>query len=95
MLICYPNRSKHLHLYFFNLHILLPSLNAVNLTLIPKNDKSRSMADWRPIALCNVIYKVVSKVLANRLKHVHAKCVSFEQTAFVSDKSILDRHDCF
>ena len=40
------------------------SLNATNIALIPKGTEQRSMKDWRPIALCNVLYKLLSKVLA-------------------------------
>ncbi|GAU49279.1 hypothetical protein TSUD_407190 [Trifolium subterraneum] len=66
------------------------SLNESNICLIPKCDNPTSMKDLRPISLCNVLYKLVSKVLANMLKHFLDKCVSQEQSAFVEGRSILD-----
>ncbi|GAU37962.1 hypothetical protein TSUD_269770 [Trifolium subterraneum] len=66
------------------------SLNETNICLIPKCDNPTSMKDLRPISLCNVLYKMISKVLANRLKCCLDKCVSQEQSAFVEGRSILD-----
>ncbi|GAU36575.1 hypothetical protein TSUD_362450 [Trifolium subterraneum] len=66
------------------------SLNETNICLIPKCDNPTLMKDLRPISLCNVLYKMISKVLANRLKCCLDKCVSQEQSAFVEGRSILD-----
>ncbi|MCH80176.1 hypothetical protein A2U01_0000939, partial [Trifolium medium] len=66
------------------------SLNETNICLIPKCDNPSSMKELRPIALCNVLYKIVSKLLANRLKMCLDKCISEEQSAFVEGRSILD-----
>ena len=53
-----------------------PHINSTNIALIPKGDGQTSMEDRRPIALCNVVYKIVAKVLENRLKFVLDKCIS-------------------
>jgi hypothetical protein len=67
-----------------------PGLNSTNIALIPKGESQKSMKDWRPISLCNVLYKIVAKVLANRLKPMLDKCISENQSAFVPGRSILD-----
>lgn len=59
------------------------SLNETNICLIPKCDSPKSMKDMRPISLCNVLYKMLSKLLANRLKRCMTKCVSEEQSEFL------------
>ena len=47
---------------------VLKAFNATFLTLIPKEVGAESPDKFKPIALCNVIYKIISKVIANRLK---------------------------
>ncbi|PNY14675.1 ribonuclease H [Trifolium pratense] len=66
------------------------SLNETNICLIPKCETPISMKDLRPISLCNVLYKMISKLLANRLRSCLDKCVSEEQSAFIEGRSILD-----
>ncbi|CAN1261991.1 Putative ribonuclease H protein At1g65750 [Linum perenne] len=69
---------------------LPPFINRTNIILIPKIDNPVSMKDLRPISLCSVIYRVIAKVLANRLRGVMPKLISTEQSAFIKGRSIVD-----
>ena len=53
---------------FLNNGNMHPEINHTNIVLIPKVQNPERMSDFRPISLCNVIYKIISKVMANRLK---------------------------
>ena len=68
----------------------LKSLNTTFLVLIPKKGGAEDLGDFRPISLLGGLYKLMAKVLANRLKKVIGKVVSPNQNAFVMDRQILD-----
>ena len=55
-------------LEFLNFGIMIPEINYTHLVLIPKIKSPEKMTNSRLFSLCNVIYKIISKVLANRLK---------------------------
>ena len=67
---------------FLNNGNMLLEINHTNIALIPKVKNPEKMFDFRPISLCNVIYMIMSKVLANRLKQVLPYIVSHTQSAF-------------
>ncbi|XP_076897948.1 uncharacterized protein LOC143551383 [Bidens hawaiensis] len=64
--------------------------NSSFITLIPKKKDPLSLNDYRPISLVGVIAKVISKLLANRMKVVLDSVISDQQSAFIRGKSIID-----
>lgn len=77
---------------FFQTGKMLPKLNSTNITLIPKIDNPSKVSQFRPISLCNVIYKLISKIMVDRLKLVLPKLISPFQLAFVLGHAIHDNY---
>ena len=65
-------------------------VNETLIVLIPKVQHPASLKEFRPISLCNVIYKVVAKCLVNRLRPILDEIISPEQSAFVPGRMITD-----
>jgi hypothetical protein len=66
------------------------SLNATFIALIPKKTGAIDLKDFHPISLASGVYKIIAKVLANRLKRVVKKIISKPRNAFVRGRKILD-----
>ena len=67
-------------------------MNHTNICLIPKTDRPTSMTEFRPSSLCNVSYKIISKVLSSRLKKVLPDLISETQSAFSGSTSDHRQH---
>ncbi|GKC40715.1 reverse transcriptase, partial [Tanacetum coccineum] len=67
-----------------------PKLNKSLVALILKTTSPKNLSQFRPISLCNFIYKIISKVLSNRLKPWMSKSISPQQSAFIPKRQIQD-----
>ena len=77
-------------LCFLNSGSIPNSLNHTFITLIPKKKNPEYVTVFKPISLCNVLYKIFSKFLANRLKRVLPNIISEHQSAFLKGRLITD-----
>ena len=76
---------------YFHLHFVFErSMNASFLTLIRNKCNAVNIKDFRPINLVGSVYKLLSKVLANRLRAVLDNLISETQNSFVGGRQILD-----
>ena len=65
-------------------------LNHTFITLIPKKKNPEYASEFRPINICNVLYKIFSKILANKLKKILPKIITEHQSAFTKSRLISD-----
>ncbi|CAN1253995.1 Transposon TX1 uncharacterized 149 kDa protein [Linum perenne] len=75
---------------FFHSGKLLKGINRTIISLIPKVDQPSDMKQLRPISLCQVLYKIISKILACRLGKILPSIIGSHQTGFVKNRRITD-----
>jgi hypothetical protein len=96
-----PFSSKNIGLLFgevlidevllaINSRVIPAGWNNTTIVLIPKVDSPEKVTQFRPISLCNVLYKVISKVIAKRLKTILPEVISSNQSVFVPGCLITD-----
>jgi hypothetical protein len=69
---------------------VLSAFNAIFLMLIQKEERVMHPNQYRPIVLCNVIYKIIAKVIAMHLKPIMSYIISQEQGGYVEGRKIMD-----
>ena len=75
----------------FFVHERLPLvLNKANIVLLPKKDNSSTLNNYKSISLCNLVYKVITKILASRVIHFLPNVISPLQTDFVEGRVIAE-----
>ncbi|XP_055960701.1 uncharacterized protein LOC126667366 [Mercurialis annua] len=70
--------------------VMESDINRTLISLIPKTEKPETIKDFRPISLCTVVYKILTKVIANRFKKFMPSIVRPTQASFVAGRNITD-----
>lgn len=73
-----------------NLNMSITELNKTNISLIPKINNTTRFTKFQLISLCNVVYKLISKVMANRLKGILLHVITKNLSTFTSERLIID-----
>lgn len=74
---------------FFSTDKLLREVNKTHVILILKNLEAKTVFVYIPISLCNFIYNVITKLMANRLQPILSSVISCNQSSFVKHRSII------
>ncbi|GLT35685.1 hypothetical protein SLA2020_101160 [Shorea laevis] len=69
---------------------LVKGCNASFIVLIPKTENPQRIEEYRPISLIGVMYKIITKLLANRLRMVLNDIIDNQQVAFIKGKQLVD-----
>lgn len=77
-------------LHILNMQGIIGPLNYTYIAMILKIGKPRKVIDFRPISLCNVIYRIIAMTITNRLKQILHKVISPMQNAFIPNRLITD-----
>ncbi|GKA92743.1 RNA-directed DNA polymerase, eukaryota, reverse transcriptase zinc-binding domain protein [Tanacetum coccineum] len=75
---------------FFSNGKLLIEINSTIISLVPKTNTPQKVSDFRPITCCNVLYKIISKIITERIKSGLEKVVNVNQSAFIPGRQIQD-----
>lgn len=75
---------------FFRTRKLLKRINTTVVPLIPKTSSNPKVGHYRPISCCNVIYKLIAKIISKRIGPMLPKLVNQAQSAFIPGRNIMD-----
>lgn len=76
--------------YFFLHGHLLKATNHIFISLIPETENAQAIDQYRPIALCNLSYKIITHIIASRLKKALSSIISPAQTTFIPERGMTD-----
>lgn len=75
---------------FYQGQLDLQTINCANIIMVPKSDSPSDANGYRPISVVNLLPKLISKVLSNRLRQFLPDIISTEQTAFIKNRHIAE-----
>ena len=76
--------------YFFQHNWLYPNANSNFIVLLPKIEGANVLSQFRPIALANFLFKIIPKILADRMSSIASRIISPQQTSFLKGRRITD-----